>query len=616
MADFVEYFYGGERQALTLIGCAVVWLGLSLIGRIVLPNTEHRPYAPIVGWGIVVLIFTTLGTLSLAPFTSIAIGLVFLAIIGAIVSRQHSFLPFDPLWLRMVAIMAPLVLLAAAMHGSQWDEFSHWLTGQKYLLRHDLFPGEGRPSSSASFPGYPYAWQLLSYLASRVVGVHLEAASGVFNVLLLLTLARIAIDLAKQGCPKLGDLSGINHWVLAGFGAMLVTVLNPTFVQKIILTAYADTSTAVTLAIGIILGLQAIERTRSDTVASSLRLLVAGGLVFAILVSLKQSTLELFLLGIIALALFAVISGERNIGRIVATIGVIAAPAIATFMIWRLYVTTNLPGKEFGFLPYESWNIDLIRTILTMMLYVLLKKSAYFAAMLIAVGMGVRALFVPTFYGRTMMVVGLIFLGHVSFLFLCYVAVFGGHEARTIASFWRYNQQLGGLAIIVVAMTGGHFLVWLSGHIQLQRAAWLPVIIVLVAPLAMAHKLRFDKLPAYSHYRDVGRTLTEHLPSGSKLFVIDPVGTGESAIIARFELSELEVNVTYNAVFHDMSVKGISNFLASGQDHPLLVHSVTDSLNQAIGMSLEPRKSYLIKPDASGNKMIAIDWPWPADMSQ
>ena len=101
MADFAEYFYGGERQALTLIGCAVVWLGLSLIGRIVLPNKEHRPYAPIVGWGIVVLIFTTLGTLSLAPFTSIAIGLVFLAIIGAIVSRQHSFLPFDPLWLRM-----------------------------------------------------------------------------------------------------------------------------------------------------------------------------------------------------------------------------------------------------------------------------------------------------------------------------------------------------------------------------------------------------------------------------------------------------------------------------------------------------------------------------------
>lgn len=614
MAEYISYFIEDPRQLWALGSVALLWLGMTAIGHLFVRDDEETVVAPVVGWSVIVAVYTVLGTLTDISFTSIAIGLAALACVSGVMALRRDVLLFDPIWLRMIVLAAPLLIMTSAMQGSQWDEFSHWLTGQAYLLRVDYFPGEGHPTPSASYPAYPYGWQILGYLASRIAGFHIESAGPLLNILLLLTLGRVVIAVALESVGKDIRSIGMSPWLIAGMAGASVTLLNPTFVQKVILTAYADTATSVSLALGIIFGARAIVSMEQSSLTSAIRGLMVSGLVLAVLVTLKQSTLELFLLALISLGLFGIVSNIRAIPRVSAAVLIVAIPGIVLYVIWRMYVAAELVGAEFSFLPYDEWNIDLIPEILLAMGEVLLKKSAYLAAVLLAIWWGGRTFVNPAFSNRLLLAAALVFVGHIAFLFLCYVAVFTGVEARTAASFWRYNQQLGGLAIITISVSVAWLLTWLSSRVALQRVAWLPVALLVVLPFVFAHKLRFDTSPSYSHYRAASVELMEHVSVGSKVFVLDPVGSGESAIIARFQASPLEIPVSFMSVHHDTSEKNIRAFMKHARGAFVIVHSVTPDARAATGLDLADRTSYLLRVGEDGEITELATWPWPDDM--
>lgn len=611
MAEYISYFIEDPRQLWALGSVAVVWLGMTAIGHLFVRDDEETPVAPLLGWAVVVVAYTVLGTLTTVSFTSIAIGLAGLAVVSGVMALRRDALLLDPIWLRMVVLASPLLILVSAMQGSQWDEFSHWLTGQAYLLRIDAFPGEGRPASAASYAGYPYGWQILGYLPSRLAGFHIESAAPLLNILLLLTLGRVAVGWAlRQRGLTVNDMS-VGPWVLAGLAGLSVTLVNPTFVQKVILTSYADSATSTSLAIGFVFGILALKRFEESDNAGGWRAAVIGALCLGILVTLKQSTLELFLLALIGIFAFGVTGGFNRIPRTIGTVGLISIPGFALYLLWRVYVANNLAGEEFSFLPFDEWNVDLIPTILMTIGHVLLKKSAYLLAVLIAVVWAFRVFLERTDTNRFMLSASLVFLGHIAFLFLCYVAVFSGHEARTAASFWRYNQQLGGIAVLVFVVTSGYLLLKYGDRLRSHKVRYVPIILLIVAPFLAAHKLRFDADPTYHHYRAVGSAMLNHVEKDQMVYLLDPRGSGESALISQFETSALNVSYPYLSVYHDHSAAGIANFWKAAHGHLVLIHSVTPELNEALGQSFDENTSYLVRATADGMPEIIASWPWP-----
>lgn len=611
MAEYITFFIEDPRQFWALGSVAIVWLGMTAIGHLLVRDDEEVVIAPLVGWAVIVAAYTILGTVTTLSFTTIAIGLSALAVVSGVMALRRDALLFDPIWLRMLVLAAPLLVLVSAMQGSQWDEFSHWLTGQAYLLRVDAFPGEGRPTSAASYAGYPYGWQILGYLPSRLAGMHIESAAALLNILLLLTLGRVAIGwVLRYRDLTIHDLT-ISPWVLAGLAGLSVTLINPTFVQKVILTAYADSATSTSLAIGFVFGILALKRFEENAAAAGWRAVAISALCLSILVTLKQSTLELFLLALIGLMAFGVTAGWARVSKTIAAVVLISAPGLILYLAWRAYVANNLAGEEFSFLPFDEWNIDLIPTILMTMGHVLLKKSAYLLAVLIAVFWGARILFERTFANRFMLAVSLVFFGHITFLFLCYVAVFSGHEARTAASFWRYNQQLGGFAVLVMVITLGHLFFNYGKRLKLRRLRYLPLILLVLAPFLAAHKLRFDADPVYHHYRAVGSDMMNHVVQGQTVYLLDPKGSGESALISQFETSALSVSYPYLSVYHDNSAAGIANFWKKAAGHLVLIHSVTPELNEALGQSFEANTSYLVRAHEDGSLNVITSWSWP-----
>lgn len=611
MAEYIAYFIEDPRQLWALGSVAILWLGMTAIGHLLVRDDEEVVIAPLVGWAIVVAAYTILGTLTTLSFTTIAIGLAAVAAVSGVMALRRDALLFDPIWLRMLVLAAPLLILVSAMQGSQWDEFSHWLTGQAYLLRVDAFPGEGRPTSAASYAGYPYGWQILGYLPSRLAGFHIESAAPLLNILLLLTLGRVAVGWALRYREQtIHDLT-ISPWVLAGLAGLSVTLINPTFVQKVILTAYADSATSTSLAIGFVFGILALKRFEENDSAAGWRAVVISALCLSILVTLKQSTLELFLLALIGLLAFGVTGGWARIAKTITSVGLISIPGFVLYFAWRAYVANNLAGEEFSFLPFDEWNIDLIPTILTTMGHVLLKKSAYLLAVLIAVFWGARVLLQRTHANRFMLAVSLVFVGHITFLFLCYVAVFSGHEARTAASFWRYNQQLGGFAVLVMVVMLGHVIFKYGERLNVRRARYVPLILLVLAPFLAAHKLRFDADPVYHHYRAVGSDMMNYVEQGQTVFLLDPKGSGESALISQFETSALSVSYPYLSVYHDHSATGIANFWKGAAGHLVLIHSVTPELNEALNQSFEANSSYLVRAHEDGSLDVMASWRWP-----
>lgn len=611
MSEYFSLFFESSRQITSLLTVAGVWLALAALGSTVSRAPEDRVLSPLLGWALVTAVYTVLGTVTDITFTWIALGLGIAAFGAAVVALRRDTWMIDPIYLRALVWTTPLLLLVSAMIGSQWDEFSHWLMGTKYLLHTDMFPGDGRPASSASYPAYPYAWQLLGFFAGRLKGAIVENAGALLNILLLLTLGRIAIGKAAAIAGKTQALETA-PWTAAALTVFSVSALNPTFVQKVILTAYADAATSVTLAVAIAIGWTMLDALADNDRARARKRALMAGLVFAVLISLKQSTLELFGLGLGALFLAGLLYRGVRIVPLLTCLVIAAMPGVMVYGVWRHYVGAEMQGQEFAIRPFAVWSFDLLPTIFYKMGAVLLKKFGYFAAMAVAVFVGLRGLWCgQTPYNRAMLTIGAVFLGHTAFLVFCYVAVFSGYEAENIASYWRYNQQLGGMAILAIVMSGGEILRRYGDKLPLSRLQWLVMALIVVAPFVFAQKLRFDADPTYRHYRAVGQAVAARIEPGAEVGILDPNGSGESGIMLRYEVSDLTQDVWYRAAYHDMSANGIAETWQGLGAAYLIVHSVTPAVQAAISSQLENGTSYLLKRRADGSAEVLATWPWP-----
>lgn len=601
MSDFLTLFYSGPVQFLGAGVVFALWLGLAGLGRYALPSGGLTELRPIYGWAVVASVYTILGTLTGLSFQLIGYGLfaVMALAVGLAFTQRQSILVSGSL--KVLLLAAPLFLIATAMMASQWDEFSHWLPTTRFLLSHDGFPDAQTPITGATYPAYPYNWPLLMYLVSLPFGYLIEFSGGTLNLLLLFAYGLMALRMTRS--VRGVDLEAPILWQSALFVVLAPTIFNPTFVQKVIFTGYADPGSAVMMACGAIIAWFMLEALADKDYGKARLMALQLGLLMLVLINIKQATMVLFVILICATGIAGVRDPQIRKVELFKLLPWVIIPAALIYGLWRHYVASEIPGQEFGILPFDQWNFHLIGTILTLMVKVALKKSFYFGIMIIAMILGLVSLL--RWQGaksRMAIIIGASFFAYNLFLFFTYVAVFRGYEAEHIASYWRYNQHLG-------LMASAFALYWLA-HLwqaKIEGKSWqkyvsvLGFVLVIAAPVGFADKLRFDLEAPKPHMRPVAREVASLVGSSGRVQVLDPLGTGESNVITRFDGGRADFVTSNLSAYNPNDDLYMAKFIEQDKAKThVLIFSMTPSIPKYFALDLDADTSYLLAPSDSG----------------
>jgi hypothetical protein len=596
--DYLQLVVTGFDQLAPIAVGLILWVGLAGLGALVGGRLGAPEANPIFGWAVISTVFTLVGVVFRAPFMILTLIAATAAIAGLILAWRRRQALFAPGMWRILVIGLPIFLIAGAMEPSQWDEFSHWLPAPDYLLEMNGFPNAEKPDNGAQMlPAYPYGWPILSYLAGRLAGYQLLNIGGILNLLMLLTFTPFALRTVMEviGRP-MGPVIG---WGMAAVCGLAATILNPTFVQKIVLTAYSGVSTSVVtgfcalLAFHFLVSLGGRGRTPPWPAAWHL------ALALALLINLRQTNLVLFLVIVFALLLLSIRAPELSLRRLSVYLPLIILPALVVYIAWRLYVGAELSaqsGWEANFKPFEQWNIKEIPGILSQMLFVAGKKIGFFGVLFIASLFAVAGLIRDRGpIDRLLIICTGVFAGYNAFLLITYIAHFGPQNALTVVSYWRYNTQIGGVAIVCVLIGG--LCLW-KRFIGFERSfvwpARIALVLVLVLPVLFAHKLRFDLEPPKPHFTSVAKDLVAGRIVTGDLYVMDPRGTGESAVISRFYLGKR--GTPWMSGFTNPTPATVRSYLKNVKDNDfLLVHSLAGELANDLGHPLDARRSYILQ---------------------
>lgn len=612
VTDYLRLFWSGPEQLLAFFAPLAVFVLLACLGASVARREWLTGSEPLIGWALVSAVLTTAGGLFHLPLVLPAWGALVACFGAAVVLFRREQRRPSPLVLKGLVLLLPLLVLASARSASEWDEFSHWAGAIRYLVEHHVLPDPTRPPTSAQFPGYPFAYPMLGYLAGLLAGRFLEAAGGVFNVLFLFAYGLLAVRLAWAGAGR--DDAPPAGWGAAALAVLAGTALNPTFVQKVVLTSYADVTTAVAAAIAGVLGWRLVGALAEDRPDAARALAWQFGLVAMVLINIKQVNLVLLVSILTGIALAAWRDPAVRLAALFRLLPLMVLPAGAIYLVWRYHVGAHVGGSgEAKLMPPSEWLFGLIPEVLARMASIASKKGVYFGIMLAAVALAVKALFrFRGAFDRLALVVGCAFLGYNAFLLLAYIASMGKFDALRAASYWRYNMHLGLLAAAFAAFAAGALWRRFLGERPWPKAASaLAVALVLALPFAFAPKLRFDLEPPKPHFRAVAAAVAALVPKTARLLVLDPGGSGESGVITAYHLDASGGRVSFISAFSGLTEKQFAQSVGASAPDYLLVHSVLPFMLRVLGLPIEPRVSYLLRRADGGRWILVRAWPYP-----
>jgi len=613
MAAYIHHFIENTGQFLVLASVGTVWLGFTALGAVGGGQHRLREFDPLVGWAWVGLFFTVSGVFLEIPFTYLAAVAAAGAVAAGVIFWRRDGAVFAPGFGKLLMLAVPLLILVSAMRASQWDEFSDWLIIPQYLLAADAFPSRDNPFPNAVFTGYPYSWHFVTYLASRLAGRLLENAGALTNVLLLLMFGLVVVRLIAKGLGR-DEIGAAPGWTLVALGGLAATLVNPTFAQKIVLTSYAETSSAVATGAAVVLSWLIVEALADERRDEARHLAWQMGAVLALLINLKQATMVLVVLSVLA-TLFVVLRERRvSIADFLRLLPRIIGPALVVYLVWRYHVNSELAARELSLQPFDKWLIALIPQIVWNMVVVLSKKGFYLALVVIIAGFGIRGFIrSATPLDRFAAIAAMVVLGYNAFLLLAYVASFGKFDALRVASYWRYNMHLG--AVVVAFSAYGAAVLWrhrIADKWTWGRLKWLPIALMVAAPFVFAKKLRFDQAPMTVHFRDIGAELSDLVSPGDSYFVADPKGSGESAVIMSFEIGSKATRNGFVSAFFADRLKPLKDKVNEPNTNVVIVFSAIDGFSGILGQELTPRHTYLLRREAAGPWQVVKTWPQPA----
>lgn len=609
MSVYLHYFFESFGQIIPLVSTLVLWVGLSFIGRVVAGRDGFSVAAPFYGWAVVTFVFTVFGVFAAIPFTWMAWFIAILSLgAGVYVYRRDGFL-IDSSLIKLFILTTPLWLMASAMAASQWDEFSHWLPSTQFLLEADGFPDKENAVTGGSFPAYPYGWPILMYLSGKIAGGFVENAGSLLNLFALLTFGLVLMELVQTGLGA-EKSSGKRGWIYAALGALAVTAFNPTFVQKLVLTAYSETTTSITIGLAGILAWLMLNAVAEGERRKALGFAWQSALALAVHINVRQANLVLFLILVIATILVGLRDTRIPLRDLVRPLIIMIIPPLIIYASWRFHVANNLSGAEFSIRPFGTWFIDLVPQILLGMITVASKKGVYFGLMIIVLIFGVRGLIkMKTPLDRLALIASLMFLGYNAFLLFSYVAAFGKYDALRAASYWRYNIHAGFFGIAFAAL--GLSVLWTRfspSEIWRRRLGFAALAILIIAPFGFAKKIRFDNEGLKPHYQAVAAELKATLAPGSSYLIIDPIGNGEVGVITKFRMGQQFQFKGVVSAFSGPSRDVIQTYIGRSKPTHVLIHSLVPGMDTLFGMPFKSQTSYLLEPTGDGWRSLK-SWP-------
>lgn len=609
-----DHFIPTDDQLWGLMTVFVIALAFIWIGRIARGRGGLEEADILGGWAIGAIIISAGDILLGLPLGWGLIAVLASAIIASVLlSRARcSLLPVGII--RALTISLPLVLLVTAMVPSQWDEFATWLPNARYLVEFDHFPRTGGPTPPSFLPAYPHGLSLVIYGASRIAGTLIENAGALFNLILLLAFAALIARLVRHGATDdtgPAEMEGTRPaWAACALGILLLTVFGPTFVSKIVFTAYADAATALAVGFAGILGwmmldaLAAGKQHRAQTLAWQL------GLVLAVLINLKQANMPLMVLLVLGVLLVAARDPNVRLGRAVRLIGLALIMPAILYGLWRYHVATHLTAGELAIRPVSEWAFHILPDIIARMALIASKKGGHFGLMLILAAFAVRGFIrMRTPFDRLAVIATVALVGYNLFLLFTYLTAFGEGEARRAASYWRYNMHLGALAMATAAY--GFATLWRQKQWKLPpQAGWAVIALMVIIPIAASGKLRFDRHPAKLYVRAVGDELRDLLPKGARLNMLDPVNDGTYMMIVRYAINQHANGSTFIVGAQTAKSSDIAGALVRHRNSHAWVHESNEAVEGALNLALPAGASHLVRKEDRGWKLVK-SWPYP-----
>jgi hypothetical protein len=205
----------------------------------------------LVGFGVLATALAMLAVTTPVPLSWLMAALALLFGIGAAVRRQ--FPGGRCTWIAL-ALVSPILIVAAGHPPAVWDDFWNWLPSAGYAYWHNSLPWPGREPWLSIFPGYPQGMPLMIAAASFLGGRFLEGAGPVINVLLLAGGSAVLAEALAAALVRRGHLQGKELPVVLVAGAVAVTTLfNPGLDGGVLLSSYADCGTMVAVgALGLL----------------------------------------------------------------------------------------------------------------------------------------------------------------------------------------------------------------------------------------------------------------------------------------------------------------------------------------------------------------------------
>jgi len=610
MHTLIGNFSPTLEQLAALSALLAVCLCLTIVGGAISAKNRLRELDVIGGWALVSIAFNAAGGVFGLDFRLIVWALISALVLSLVVSYRRPGRMISGDFLRAIAISVPFLWLAACMMISQWDEFTHWMPNARYLLEHHTLPGAGNPPTSSNLPGYPHGLAYMVYLASRVAGFLAENTSAIFNIVLLASFAVLIGRLTRTAVSGTHRAQPVG-WLYCAIGALAATGLSPTFVPKIVFTAYADAPTTVLIGMLCVIVFYLLNTLAGDDDSYPSRSLAwSFGLVGIAAVVIKQPNVVLVGLVTVGGLCVALRDPKISIASLLKLLPLMVLPAIAAYVFWRLHIEQNAVLGEFNFLERKYWLTDRIDVVVGRMMSVLSKKGGYTFVMLAACVFAVRAVWrIRSPFDRLSILVAVLFVGYTSFLLFVYVTAFGGNGLLA-PSYWRFNMHIGGACTAFGAYGIG--LLWRGRVAPRMRRnyAWLVFVLIAITPFAISYKIRFDIHAPKTFVRTISEDIVTVIPKGARFASLDVTGNGEFEVIARYVISPHVDYVGSMIAASRPTEAKIRAFIAEHRPAYLWIHVPTKALEDALATTFVPRQSHLVRRNGA-TWTVVKSWPFP-----
>ncbi|GGF26315.1 hypothetical protein GCM10011611_35470 [Aliidongia dinghuensis] len=507
---------------------ALAFLALCLVGRFVGGRQAQFEIDALAGWGLLAALLTLWGvatTLSLRIPAAAFLAAALVAVIWP--GRRPDRAAWGELG-RLVVLVLPILAIMATILPSQSDIFMNLMPNAAYLVDHGTFPTAGAPDAHSFLPVAPYNTQLVPFLGSLVIGGFQAGGLALFTICLYLMaallFARMLVTPIDGADARPETRPG---WAATGFGILLVTLLNPGFVPRVAFAGYGEAPVAITLLFAGWLACRAmVAMTAGETGRTSL---VQLALVLVALVNVKQQAIGMLIA--FALAAILVAGYERQIGwrRAALAFGAAALPAMALYLVWRVFVLTRFPDGELKPLPFDEWNWGNLAPIFVSMGKVVVEKITFFACVAVLFVFLERRLRHRQLdaTGKALGLAAATFLLYNGFLVVTYIGHFPGVMSVEAHSFFRYNTHLALLIEFALVVTIRNRLTpWLASCPSLARQAGVAAIVLaLLVPVGFAKRLRFDFDQPQPVVRQLALQLAPELKDDDRVALLLPGDT-------------------------------------------------------------------------------------------